>query len=84
MKLSFYTVAILALVTNGVRISSDDAELQMADFDYYSQIDSNSNTDTFSHAKAEGQGKGEVETWTDADCEQMINGMTVRLQIPEC
>ena len=32
----------------------------------------------------EGEGEGETKVWTDADCEQIVNGQTVRLQIPEC
>merc|ERR1712117_554770 len=34
----------------------------------------------------EGQGKGESEAaaLTDADCEQVVNGTVVRLNIPEC
>ena len=75
MKLSFFAAAILGLAVNGVRISSEDMDFDAPDF---AQIDSNT------HGNAHGEVESNVEAWTDADCEQMVNGMAVRLQIPEC
>lgn len=75
MKLSFFAAALLGLAVNGVRISSEDMDVNVPDF---AQIDSNT------HGFAHGEGEGQVEAWTDAECEQVVNGMTVRLQIPEC
>ena len=71
MKLSFFAAALLGLSANAVFLQNTD------DFDF-------SQLETEAHGKGEGQGKGEAEALTDADCEQVVNGTVVRLNIPEC
>ena len=69
MRVSFFAAALLGLTAGAVLIENND------EFEY-SQIEN----------MGEGQGKGESEAaaLTDADCEQIVNGTVVRLNIPEC
>lgn len=69
MRVSFFAAALLGLTAGAVLIENND------EFEY-SQIEN----------MGEGQGKGESEAaaLTDAECEQIVNGTVVRLNIPEC
>ena len=77
MRVSFFAAALLGLSAGAVLIESNDNIVE--DYDY-SQLEASN--------KGEGPGKGEAESeataLTDADCEQVVNGMVVRLNIPEC
>ena len=74
MKLSFFAAALLGLNAGALLIESAP---EVEDFDY-------AELDAEASGKGEGQGEGEASALTDADCEQMINGNIVRLNIPEC
>mmetsp|Transcript_9243 Transcript_9243/g.11246 ORF Transcript_9243/g.11246 Transcript_9243/m.11246 type:complete len:160 (-) Transcript_9243:262-741(-) len=76
MKLSFFAAALLGLTANAVLIENNTD-----DFDY-------AQLETETHGKGEGKAladaDADAEALTEADCEQVVNGMVVRLNIPEC
>ena len=73
MKLSFFAAALLGLSASAVLIENQTFE----DFEY-------AELDAEAHGKGEGEGEAASEALTDADCEQVVNGTVVRLNIPEC
>ena len=76
MKLSFFAACMLGL-SSAVLIEN---QTEIYDDFEYAQADA--------EARGKGEGKldadSEVAALTDADCEQVVNGTVVRLNIPEC
>lgn len=77
MKVSFFAAALLGLVA--VQAVELPQEYDLADYTL-AEIDSNTEGDTH----AEGEAEGEVHAKTEADCEQVVGGVTIRLNTPEC
>ena len=75
MKVSFFAAALLGLVAvQAVELPQDYSDYSFAEID--------SNTEGDSHA--EGEANAEVHATSQADCEQVVGGVTVRLNTPEC
>lgn len=75
MKTTFFAAALVALATTANGVSLYSAE----DFDYdFAELDSNTD------AVLECDGDAAADVITDAECEQMVGGVVIRLQTPEC
>lgn len=73
MKTTFFAAALLALAAtpNAVSLYSEE------DFEYdFGQLDTNTDLDI--------EGDAAASTITDAECEQLVGGVVIRLQTPEC
>ena len=70
MKVSFYAAAIIGLLSfNQVQAVSLESQNWL-----FSQTDIDTDSNTF----------GESNSLTAADCEETVNGVTLKLQTPEC
>ena len=74
MKLSLFAACMLGF-TQAVLIENQTEIFD--DFEY-------AQADAEARGKGEGKADSEVAALTDADCEQVVNGTVVRLNIPEC
>jgi len=82
MKLSFFAAALLGVATVHAVTLNTENEYEAIFDQYYAQVSAEAHGE--GDAEAESQPTAQPKVWTDADCEQIVNGMTVRLQIPEC
>ena len=74
MKLSLFAACMLGF-TSAVLIENQTEIFD--DFEY-------AQADAEARGKGEGKAESEATALTDADCEQIVNGAVVRLNIPEC
>ena len=87
MRVSFYAAAILALAglttVEAIAIEGHDfdfGDYEFAEIDGNMKSESNGESDSMADAVAEIMSRAAA----DADCEETVNGVTLRLSTPEC
>lgn len=77
MKVSFFTAALLGL-TSYQQVAAVQLQGHDIDFADYELAEIGGSGDAEPHAASE------VQALTDAECEQTVNGVVLRLDTPEC
>jgi hypothetical protein len=78
MKVSFYAAALIGLV--GLNQNAQAVNLPVQHFD----VSMEEYEQAFSQIESLLAGEGEGKTMADADCEETVGGVTLRLSTPEC